>query len=281
MKIWQKPAFFYGVLGAALVGALVVVFLKLLPAAAATEKARIDAAAAVVEAAHAAPGAAGVNYRLGVERFAAERKARTEEFEAARVRAAAKLSAWFPDVVPEGARLPARDAFQRAYAFHRDRLDNAVRDLLRKSGGPEIGETPVMKPAFLGGQPPKDEEMARWQRLANVERLFLEAAAKQGAFPIRAIEVEPESRAIGDADVSVARYRVRGVFAAPTRRIAALLEALVRAGDDAGGLARLDGFAVEPGAPELPVAPDEDPPLLVSASLGFSFPLPAGEGAAK
>jgi hypothetical protein len=152
---------------------------------------------------------------------------------------------------------------------------------LRKSGGPEIGETPVMKPAFLGGQPPKDEEMARWQRLANVERLFLEAAAKQGAFPIRAIEVEPESRAIGDADVSVARYRVRGVFAAPTRRIAALLEALVRAGDDAGGLARLDGFAVEPGAPELPVAPDEDPPLLVSASLGFSFPLPAGEGAAK
>jgi hypothetical protein len=281
VNLLRHPAAFFVCFGVFLAVAAGVYFVKVRPANAALGAAAADASEAAADAARLAPLAAGPNWKVGVDWFAAERRAKVEEFENGRVRAAGKLSTWFPGIVPEGAAKPARDEFQRAYAFHRDRLGNSVRDLIRKAGGPDVGETPIMKPAFLGGTPPKEEEMGRWQRLANVERIFLEAAAKTGAFAVRALEVESDTAALAAADPSYLRYRVRGAFAAPTRRLPALLDALIRAGDEAGGVGRLDGVTVEPGTFDLPRAAEDDPPLVAAVSLGFGFPIPAPVGASR
>jgi len=281
MRFLKHPAAFFVVFGVLAAAAAAVYFLKVRPAASALSSAAADAAEAVAEAESLRTTAAGPNWKAGVERFASERSSRGEEFEAGRIRAAGRLSAWFPGIVPDGATKPPRDEFQRGYAFHRDRLGNSVRDLIRKAGGPDVGETPIMKPAFLGGPPPKEEDMPRWQQLANVERLFLEAAAKTGAFAVRALEVETDRAGIADADAKYARYRVRGVFANPTHRIPALLDSLIRAGDEAGGIARLDGFTIEPGTPDLARAADDDPPMSIAVSLGFGFPLPSAVGAPR
>lgn len=282
MSVMKSPAVFWTAVGAVLAGAAAFAFLKRAPAATALAAAVADAEEAVAAADAARPGAGGVEYRTGVERFVAGRRDLAEKFAGDRVRAAAKLSAWFAEVaIPDGADKPTRDEFQRGYAFHRDRLDNAVRDLLRKSGGPDVRETPTMKPSFLAGAPPREDEMLRWQRLANIERMLLEAAAKNGAFAAKALEIESEAAPLNDPEPNRARYRIRATFAAPTNRLPSLLEGLSSAGDDVGALVRLDGLSVRPGNPEWPVAPAEDPPVSVALDLGLSFPLPAGKESAR
>jgi hypothetical protein len=281
VKLDRRTATLYGTIGGAVVVALAIGFLKFLPAVKKLEAARTDAEEAIVEAERAKDASAGPNYKDGVERFASERRRRVEEFETGRRRAALKLSAWFPGMqIPEGAKFPARDEFQRTYAFHRDRTANALHDLLAKAGVPEVGRIHLMKPAFLGGLPPKEEEMTRWQRLANVEKLLLEAAAKIGSYATDALEAERTPNPATETDEDFERFRVRGTFATPTRKATELLRALISAGDDFGAVSRIEGVYLRPGPHDASTAPTEDPPIYVDVALtvGFVTPPTKGEG---
>ncbi|HYC78118.1 MAG TPA: hypothetical protein VEI02_10875 [Planctomycetota bacterium] len=282
MTVLRNPATFWAATAALVVAAGVTWFMKVVPEERALESAAREAEALRAEAARLMPTASGHAYAQSVEQFAVARRRLAQDFEAQRLRAAGKLSQWFSELtIPEGADKPARDEFQRGYAFHRDRLDNEIRDLVRRAGGPEIREAAIMKPAFLNGPPPKEDEMLRWQRLANVERFLLEAAAQQAGYPMQALEVSEEAAPLNDPDPGYLRYRVRGRFATPTARVADLLTALVHGGDEYGVLTRLDGAAVEPAAPDAPKAADADPPVAVAVSLALGFPTAVPGGAAR
>jgi hypothetical protein len=282
MNALKSPAAFWSAVGVTLAVALALVFLKLEPASTALAAAANEAEENVAAARRAGETVAGTAYLTGVEAFVADRSAKAEKFRADRAAAAAKLSDWFDGMsMPDDADRPSRQLFQRSYAFHRDRLFNSVQDLIRRSGGPDVHETPLIKPPFLGGPPPEDEELPKWQRIANLERSLLEWAARTGAFATKPLEIEALPPPLSDPDPSVARFGVRGTFAAPTRKLGQLVFALLQRPAEAGAVARLEGYSIEPGAIDWPAAENDDPPMAITVNLTMTHPLPKPAGAPR
>jgi hypothetical protein len=219
--------------------------------------------------------AVGEEFEKELRIFAGKRTERAADVEIARARLASKLDAPFPEMkMAAGASRPAADEFQRAYDFHGDQLRVRIRDLVARSGGPEVKEIQLLRPPFSSG-PLDDAAMKKWQRFANVETRILEVAARSAAAPSGQMRLDEEPAPPDDLDSAYQRFRIGLDLVCPEGKVSGLVHGLLAAFDDSGGILRLVGLSEAP-MPEGRLREIAGSPIkrvAVTLSLGFPTPI--------
>ncbi len=272
----NRSMIFWATAGLLLVVAALLWFVMVKP-----EITRLGAAAqaATEEADHAKDArsqGAGPAYEKGIQQFKELRADAVQSIDIARSRHAMTLQDWFPEMtIAAGASGPTPEEFQRAYAFQADRFVNDLREQLRKAGGATAESLKLIRPPFAGGgTPPSEADIAKWQRIANIEKRLLLVAAKNGAAPTQEVHLDPESAPADDPDPAYERQRIELGFAVSSGRLSRLLHGLIGAFDDAGGICRLRGFSLKPHGEDVIKTAGDDPPVLVAVTLTLGFPTP-------
>lgn len=210
----------------------------------------------------------GPSYEDDLRKAIEDGRKQIESLEDELTRQARELERWFPHA-EKASDVPARDRFASAYTFHQDelrRLLTEVANIKRR----KLDEVPLVQPRFLAeGRQPKDvEEMRAAQRVANLEALLLQAAARADGFPIRPIEFQEGWRTVG-VDSPFQESSVVVHLSLPAPSLHGLLRALCELKGE-GPIVRLEQLSTRPAPLPARLEPEEAPLIEADVRLVVS-----------
>ncbi|MAG55750.1 MAG: hypothetical protein CMJ83_05625, partial [Planctomycetes bacterium] len=158
----------------------------------------------------------------------------------------ALLDAWFSGLAIGENGTPARDKFRDRYTFYQDELRRELAGIARTRGRASDIEIPLHQPEFLvqKREPNDESEMRSAQRVANIERLLLRAAARGSAFPRNPIEIRRGFTAPSEGS-KFSEARVVIHLELPAQRLHDALKSLCEL-DGEGPIVRLEALDTRP-----------------------------------